>query len=85
MDLLSLLQLSNLNPDIEWTRDPDNLTEFYIVRESRVLLLVFISFLDEIHVSKQHSPRLHAEFLGISSGAVFFACVPGCQTDLGQH
>ena len=36
----------------------------------------FISFFDEISLSKQNSPRWDAAFCGVTSGAVLFAYVP---------
>ena len=33
----------------------------------------FSPFLDEIHVSKQNSPRFNAAFCGITSGVILFA------------
>ena len=36
----------------------------------------FISFVDEIHVSKQNSPRWDTAFFGVTSGALLFAYVP---------
>ena len=34
------------------------------------------SFFDEIHVSKQNSPRWDAAFCSVTSGAILFAYVP---------
>ena len=36
----------------------------------------FFSFLDEISLCKQNSPRWEAAFCGVTSGAMLFAYVP---------
>ena len=46
-----------------------------IFRGSGVILHVFISFFDEIHVIKQNSPRCDAAFCDVRSGAILFAYV----------
>ena len=43
----------------------------FILRGTRSIFFIFISFFDEIHVSKQNSPRWDAAFCGVTSGAIF--------------
>ena len=40
------------------------------------VIFIFISFFDEISLSKQNSPRWDAAFCGVTSGAMLFAYVP---------
>ena len=39
-------------------------------------LFIFVSFFDEIHVSKLNSPRWEVALCGFTSGAILFAYVP---------
>ena len=39
-------------------------------------VIFVMSFLDEIHVSKQKSPTWDAAYYGVTSGAILFAYVP---------
>ena len=47
----------------------------YHFKVLRKLVLIFISFFDENHVSKLNSPRLDAALCGVTSGAIQFAYV----------
>ena len=47
----------------------------FILGASDIFFSFFISFFDEIHKSKQNSPRWDAAFCGVTSEAILFAYV----------
>ena len=55
---------------------PYDLDESTSILGASGVIFHFISFFDEIHVSKQNSPRWDATFCGVTSGAIQFAYVP---------
>ena len=48
----------------------------FIFKGHQEKFLIFISFFDENHVSKQNRPRLDAAFCGVTFEAILFAYVP---------
>ena len=57
---------------------PDQLDEsIFICKGVRGTVIIhFISFFDEVPLSKQNSPRRDAAFCGVTSGAILFDYVP---------
>ena len=55
---------------------PYTLDEFIFIFRGVRCKFIFISFFDEIHLSKQNSPRWDAAFCGVTSEAILVAYVP---------
>ena len=75
--LLRVLSAIYLNPYMT-----NELSHHYYLDEStstlwgnRSTFFIFISFLDEIHMNKQNSPRWNATFCGVTCGAILFVYV----------
>ena len=54
----------------------NHLGESTVILGASRVILIFISFFDEVPISKQNSPRWDAAFCGVTSGAILFAYVP---------